>query len=52
LRELRRDPSVPVEIMCSHDVVEFERLAGRPHDVPARATITPIPAWSAMPRPI
>jgi glyoxylase-like metal-dependent hydrolase (beta-lactamase superfamily II) len=52
LRALRRDPSVPVEIMCSHDVVEFERLAGRPHDVPARTTITPIPAWSAMPRPI
>jgi glyoxylase-like metal-dependent hydrolase (beta-lactamase superfamily II) len=52
LRVLRRDPSVPVEIMCSHDVVEFERLAGRPHDVPARTTITPIPAWSAMPRPI
>ena len=52
LRDLRRDPSVPVEIMCSHDVVEFERLAGRPHDVPARTTITPIPAEAAMPRAV
>lgn len=51
LRELRREASGQVEVMCSHDVVEFERLAGRPHDIPARATITPMTPWSLTPRP-
>lgn len=35
LRALRRDHDSEVTIVCSHDVVEFERAAGRRHDVPA-----------------
>lgn len=35
LRELRRHHPNEVEIFCSHDVVEFERLSGRSARVPA-----------------
>jgi len=35
LRELKRARGREVEICCSHDVVEFERLSGRPADFPA-----------------
>ncbi len=34
LRELRRAHGGEVEIVCSHDIVEFERLAGRSAVVP------------------
>lgn len=34
LRELERAHGADVEIVCSHDPVEFERMAGRPLDVP------------------
>ncbi len=34
LRELKREHSDQVEIFCSHDVVEFERLTGRSAGVP------------------
>ena len=37
LRALRRQAGHEVEIFCSHDLVEFERLAGRPAAIP--------PAW-------
>lgn len=37
LRELRREHSAEVELFCSHDVMEFEQLAGRPHTVTAGA---------------
>jgi glyoxylase-like metal-dependent hydrolase (beta-lactamase superfamily II) len=37
LRELKRAHSPEVELFCSHDVNEFERLAGRPHTVTAGA---------------
>lgn len=35
LRELRRQHAREVDVLCSHDVTEFERVANRPHDVPA-----------------
>jgi glyoxylase-like metal-dependent hydrolase (beta-lactamase superfamily II) len=35
LRALRRTQSGKVEIFCSHDVREFERLAGHPEALPA-----------------
>ncbi|HYB98661.1 MAG TPA: MBL fold metallo-hydrolase [Candidatus Limnocylindrales bacterium] len=35
LRELCRDHAGRVKVFCSHDVGEFERLAGRPADAPA-----------------
>lgn len=35
LRELRRAHSGEVEIFCSHDVVEFERISGRSAEIPA-----------------
>ncbi|HYC53950.1 MAG TPA: MBL fold metallo-hydrolase [Candidatus Binatia bacterium] len=35
LRELCRDHQGRVKVFCSHDVGEFERLAGRPADAPA-----------------
>ena len=35
LRELKRTHSREVEIFCSHDVVEFERLSGRSAEIPA-----------------
>lgn len=34
LRELRRSNSQEVEIFCSHDVDEFERLSGRSAEIP------------------
>ena len=34
LRELRRAHGSEVEIFCSHDVVEFERISGRSAEVP------------------
>lgn len=37
LRELKRTSGAEVEIVSSHDVVEFERLAGRSARVPAPA---------------
>lgn len=50
LRQLRSESSGQVEVMCSHDVFEFERLAGHPHELPARGTITPMPASAFTPR--
>ncbi len=35
LRVLRHDHAGEVEIFCSHDVLEFERVSGRAVDVPA-----------------
>jgi glyoxylase-like metal-dependent hydrolase (beta-lactamase superfamily II) len=35
LRELRRTHAGEVEVFCSHDVLEFERLSGRAAGVPA-----------------
>jgi glyoxylase-like metal-dependent hydrolase (beta-lactamase superfamily II) len=35
LRRLRREHGTEVEVLCAHDLLEFERIAGRPHDVPA-----------------
>lgn len=40
LRELRRTHSSEVEIFCSHDVVEFERISGRSAEIPAEKIIT------------
>jgi glyoxylase-like metal-dependent hydrolase (beta-lactamase superfamily II) len=37
LRELRREHGAEVEIYCSHDVEEFERLSGRSARLPAEA---------------
>jgi glyoxylase-like metal-dependent hydrolase (beta-lactamase superfamily II) len=42
LRDLRRQHGSEVEIFCSHDVVEFERLAGRSAEVPAEAMARPV----------
>jgi glyoxylase-like metal-dependent hydrolase (beta-lactamase superfamily II) len=41
LRELRKEHSADVEIFCAHDVVEFERLSGRPAGVPAEMITQP-----------
>ena len=35
LQDLRRDYSDQVEIFCAHDLDEFERISGRPAEVPA-----------------
>jgi len=35
LRDLKRKHGQEIEIFCAHDVREFERLAGRAHDMPA-----------------
>ncbi len=35
LRELRRDYSDQVEIFCAHDLEEFEKISGRPAEIPA-----------------
>ncbi len=35
LRELARTHRGEVEVICSHDLKEFERCAGRPYDAPA-----------------
>jgi hypothetical protein len=37
LRELRRDPAAAVTLFCAHDIVEFERSAGRSAALPAEA---------------
>lgn len=37
LRELKKNHSAEVEIFCSHDVLEFERLAGRSAAIPVEA---------------
>jgi glyoxylase-like metal-dependent hydrolase (beta-lactamase superfamily II) len=37
LRELRRARAGEVTIFCGHDIVEFERLSGRPAHLPAEA---------------
>lgn len=42
LRDLKRDHGSSVEIFCAHDVREFERLAGRPHDVPVTRGSRPL----------
>jgi glyoxylase-like metal-dependent hydrolase (beta-lactamase superfamily II) len=34
LRELKRDHSDTIDMFCSHDVVEFERFAGRSAELP------------------
>lgn len=43
LRELGRSAAGEVVIACSHDVVEFERLAGRSAEVPAEAFVPWVP---------
>lgn len=40
LRELRRSHQGQVEIFCSHDVAEFERLSGRSAEVPAEKILS------------
>jgi glyoxylase-like metal-dependent hydrolase (beta-lactamase superfamily II) len=49
LRDLRRNHGDEVTILCSHDVHELERAAGRPHDVPAGARLEPPPARGQHP---
>jgi glyoxylase-like metal-dependent hydrolase (beta-lactamase superfamily II) len=44
LRELRADLGASIDVFCAHDVVEFERMAGRAFGEPARRT--PIPSSS------
>ncbi|HEV7427136.1 MAG TPA: MBL fold metallo-hydrolase [Thermoanaerobaculia bacterium] len=47
LRDLKRDHGGEVEIFCSHDLIEFERLSGRSAELPERATaerVAPAPA--------
>jgi glyoxylase-like metal-dependent hydrolase (beta-lactamase superfamily II) len=39
LRELRASEAQAVEIFCSHDATEFERLAGRPAGIPAERLV-------------
>lgn len=41
LRELRRHHADEVDVFCSHDVREFERLAGRSARIPADAVRAP-----------
>jgi glyoxylase-like metal-dependent hydrolase (beta-lactamase superfamily II) len=40
LRDLKQEYSDKIEIFCSHDVVEFERLAGRSAEIPVKQIIT------------
>lgn len=47
LRELRRSQQGRVEIFCSHDVLEFERLAGHPERTPAAPPLTGAPQPAA-----
>jgi len=52
LRRLRREHAAEVEVICAHDVVEFERSAGRTHDVPAAGRPLPPEApLGAAPHP-
>lgn len=46
LRQLRRDHGGAVEIVCSHDRDEFERLAGRSTHHPASRSAAPLPGAS------
>jgi len=39
LRELRRSYADEVDLFCSHDVLEFERVAGRSAEIPAERMI-------------
>jgi glyoxylase-like metal-dependent hydrolase (beta-lactamase superfamily II) len=39
LRQLRHDYAEQVTVCCSHDVTEFERLAGRPADAPVSRNV-------------
>ena len=39
LRELKRQHGARIDLVCSHDVEEFERLAGRSARVPAEALV-------------
>lgn len=41
LRELQRDHNADIDIFCSHDVVEFERLTGRSPHIPPEKLIMP-----------
>jgi glyoxylase-like metal-dependent hydrolase (beta-lactamase superfamily II) len=50
LRALKRDHGSKVQIVCSHDIVEFERLAGRSATVPAEAMSGV--SWRARPEPL
>lgn len=43
LRRLRRTQAARVEVFCSHDVQEFERLAGHPERIPAQSPLTAMP---------
>jgi glyoxylase-like metal-dependent hydrolase (beta-lactamase superfamily II) len=43
LRELRRDHADAVELFCSHDTEEFERLAGRAGRAPAELEVHNLP---------
>jgi glyoxylase-like metal-dependent hydrolase (beta-lactamase superfamily II) len=44
LRELRRTHASEVELFCSHDLLELERLSGRSAEVPARMIVRPVAA--------
>lgn len=41
LRELQRVAAGQIDLFCAHDGAEFERLAGRPIDVPPRGPAAP-----------
>ncbi|WP_437654418.1 MBL fold metallo-hydrolase [Sorangium sp. So ce1182] len=59
LRALREEHGDEVTLVCSHDVVEFERITGRSHAVPAggaggaggRGVDEPEPQWGPAPSP-
>lgn len=51
LRDLAAVGGAEVEIVCSHDPVEFERIAGRPLDRPIPPMLRPPPAELRAPRP-
>lgn len=47
LRELLRTDAGEVNVFCSHDVTEFERLSGRPHDAAVQPIHLPAaPLWA------
>lgn len=54
LRRLKHEHEREVEIVCAHDVVEFVRVAGRPHDVPIgrRAEPPRAPPFGAEAHPV
>jgi len=47
LRALRADHGNDVEVFCSHDVSEFERLAGRPAGIPAERLVDAGSQWAS-----